>query len=277
MCTIYGIGFLKGHSLHDNHVPRMLLRKLIELNVDGNRSATGVAYCNSKKIRVVKKNVDGENFITLPEFVESSMDEVKMPLPRHPQLPDIEDTTNIILGHCRLKTKGPATNNLNNHPVVYGDVVGIHNGVISNDDELFSKYGIPRRAEVDSEAIFALINYYSRNVSIELAIQTAMEDIQGSLACAMVHRKYPNLLWLFRRNNPCTLYKYDKIGLLIWATRAVNAYDAVEYTEKVVPSFSAGEPDVIDYPAMSGVCIDVKRIKMRTFDIKPGRHHFGFA
>ena len=47
----------------------------------------------------------------------------------------------------------------NNHPIRHGAVVGVHNGIIFNDDELIDAHGFERaepEMTVDSEAIFAL-------------------------------------------------------------------------------------------------------------------------
>ena len=49
----------------------------------------------------------------------------------------------------------------NNHPIRHGAVVGIHNGIIVNDEELLDRHGFDRAAPemtVDSEAIFALVD-----------------------------------------------------------------------------------------------------------------------
>ena len=70
-------------------------------------------------------------------------------------------TTTDALVHVRDYTKGHPTILANNHPIRHGSVVGIHNGIIANDEEIFDRYDL-RRAEpemtVDSEAIFALVN-----------------------------------------------------------------------------------------------------------------------
>ena len=61
--------------------------------------------------------------------------------------------------HVRDFTKGHPEIAANNHPIRHGTVVGIHNGIIENDDELLARYGIERaepQMTVDSEAIFAL-------------------------------------------------------------------------------------------------------------------------
>ena len=71
-----------------------------------------------------------------------------------------------IVGHCRQKTKGTERNNANNHPIVRDLIVGVHNGMIHNDDITFNNYkdAIKRNGEVDSEIIFALIEYFSQEV-----------------------------------------------------------------------------------------------------------------
>src|SRR5712672_2813598 len=64
-----------------------------------------------------------------------------------------------LLVHVRDYTKGHPSIAANNHPVRHGPVVGIHNGIILNDDELLERHAIERahpKMSVDSEAIFAL-------------------------------------------------------------------------------------------------------------------------
>src|SRR5512145_3047953 len=44
--------------------------------------------------------------------------------------------------HVRDFTKGHPDIHANNHPIRHGAVVGVHNGIVSNDDELLARYGI---------------------------------------------------------------------------------------------------------------------------------------
>src|SRR3954465_681158 len=64
-----------------------------------------------------------------------------------------------LLVHVRDYTKGHPSIPANNHPVKHGPVVGIHNGITLNDDEVLAVFSCARaepRMTVDSEAIFAL-------------------------------------------------------------------------------------------------------------------------
>jgi hypothetical protein len=61
--------------------------------------------------------------------------------------------------HVRDYTKGHPTIEANNHPVRHGSVVGIHNGIITNDEEILARHRFVRSdptMTVDSAAIFAL-------------------------------------------------------------------------------------------------------------------------
>jgi glucosamine 6-phosphate synthetase-like amidotransferase/phosphosugar isomerase protein len=96
-----------------------------------------------------------------------------------------------LLVHVRDYTKGHPSLLANNHPIRHGTVIGVHNGVIGNDDALFEEHGIERAdpgMTVDSEIIFALAER-SRGRTAE-----ALEELYGSLATAWLDEERPELL-----------------------------------------------------------------------------------
>src|SRR5581483_1428885 len=69
-----------------------------------------------------------------------------------------QDATQLLV-HVRDYTKGHPSIPANNHPVRHGPVIGVHNGIIVNDDDLLDGHACARvepRMTVDSEAIFAV-------------------------------------------------------------------------------------------------------------------------
>jgi len=94
--------------------------------------------------------------------------------------------TTTAIFHTRYATQGLASNNANNHPIIHGRVVGVHNGMIQNDNQLFRTNKMSRYAEVDSEAIFALL---SRTKDQGLAVPAALATIEGSMAIAWMDRR----------------------------------------------------------------------------------------
>ena len=98
------------------------------------------------------------------------------------------------LVHVRDYTKGHPSLEANNHPIRHGSVVGIHNGIIRNDEEIFAEYGFERAEPgmtVDSEAIFALME-------LERSSAQALDKLYGSMASAWMDEREPEVVYLAR-------------------------------------------------------------------------------
>src|SRR5712691_13274910 len=90
-----------------------------------------------------------------------------------------------LLVHVRDYTKGHPSIAANNHPVRHGPVVGIHNGIITNDDELLAPFACARHEQgmtVDSEAIFALAAHSHNDPQ-------AFEALVGAMATAWLDER----------------------------------------------------------------------------------------
>ena len=103
------------------------------------------------------------------------------------------DATDALV-HVRDYTKGHPTVLANNHPIRHGSVVGIHNGIIVNDEEILAQHAIGRaepEMTVDSEAIFALME-------LTRSDQAALEQLRGSMATAWIDERVEGRLYLAR-------------------------------------------------------------------------------
>jgi glucosamine 6-phosphate synthetase-like amidotransferase/phosphosugar isomerase protein len=97
----------------------------------------------------------------------------------------VPQTATEVLVHVRDYTKGHPTIAANNHPIRHGAVVGIHNGIIFNDDELLADHACARREPgmtVDSEAIFAVAAHSHGDPA-------ALEALRGSMATAWIDER----------------------------------------------------------------------------------------
>ncbi len=106
----------------------------------------------------------------------------------------VPTAANQLLVHVRDYTKGHPSIAANNHPVRHGPVIGIHNGIITNDDELLAPHACARsepRMTVDSEAIFALAAH-SRNDA------RALERLRGAMATGWLDEREPGIVFLAR-------------------------------------------------------------------------------
>ena len=116
------------------------------------------------------------------------------------------EATKLLL-HVRDYTKGHPSLTANNHPIRHGAVVGVHNGIIENDDDLFARHRIERAERdmtVDSEIIFALAERSRGSTA------GALEALYGSMATAWLDEGRSELLlargmgrplWIGRRNH----------------------------------------------------------------------------
>src|ERR1041385_3767957 len=107
---------------------------------------------------------------------------------------EVPETATQLLVHVRDYTKGHPSIAANNHPVRHGPVVGIHNGIILNDDALLAPHSCARaeaRMTVDSEAIFAMAAH-SRNDA------QALEELEGSSATGWLDEREPDTVFVAR-------------------------------------------------------------------------------
>jgi glucosamine 6-phosphate synthetase-like amidotransferase/phosphosugar isomerase protein len=107
---------------------------------------------------------------------------------------EIAPTTTQVLLHVRDYTKGHPRIEANNHPLRHGSVVGIHNGIIFNDEEIFAEHGFRREEPgmtVDSEAIFALAELSGNKAK-------ALQELRGSMASAWMDERRPDELFCAR-------------------------------------------------------------------------------
>jgi glucosamine 6-phosphate synthetase-like amidotransferase/phosphosugar isomerase protein len=106
----------------------------------------------------------------------------------------VPEAASELLVHVRDYTKGHPSINANNHPVRHGPVVGIHNGIITNDDEVLAPHSCARaeaNMTVDSEAIFAIAAHSQNDAR-------ALEYLRGAMATAWVDEREPETVFLAR-------------------------------------------------------------------------------
>ena len=231
MCGILGMAFQKGHTMKDSEeVQEIWRRLLVESNVRGS-NATGCAFINLHEAMVIKHNIPSRRFVDTNYYKTVVEKRLRMNGDHVEPL--------VVLGHTRLKTKGEPTNTHNNHPILTNRVIGVHNGVISNDDAIFDIYKMYRKAQVDSEVIFRLIEHHIENDNeMEAAIKKTAKVLLGGFACATVQVDIPWVLWLFRSGNPIYAVRYPKRGLILFAS-------VEKFVEVATVGFDLGESEEI--------------------------------
>ncbi len=170
MCGIAGFSLDPESSVDRTLAAQALLAGISERGAD----AVGYAYRGERGVVGVTKLRGGASAL---------IDELVVPI-----------ATSQALIHVRDYTKGHPSFVANNHPIRHGAVVGIHNGVIENDDALLAHYGIERAEPdmtVDSEAIFALMELRRHD-------PRALSELRGAMAAAWLDERDESTLFLAR-------------------------------------------------------------------------------
>lgn len=122
------------------------------------------------------------------------------------------------IGHTRWATHGEPSV-VNAHPHVSGnctgsgsgevesDVVGVHNGIIENYQELkekLLKHGYRFYSDTDTEVVIKLVDYYYKkyNIGPVDAIAKTMVRVRGSYALELMFKDYPGEIWVARKDSP---------------------------------------------------------------------------
>ena len=149
------------------------------------------------------------------------------------------------IGHTRWATHGEPTQ-INAHPHVSGnargsasgpvesDVVGVHNGIIENFEELKEKLlrnGYQFYSGTDTEVVIKLVDYYYKKYKIGPidAINRMMVRVRGSYALAMMFKDYPGEIYAARKDSPMIIGMADGESYLASDVPAILKYTRSVY------------------------------------------------
>jgi glucosamine 6-phosphate synthetase-like amidotransferase/phosphosugar isomerase protein len=170
MCGIAGYSLSGSSTLERTLAAQALLAGIAERGAD----AVGYAHrCPGSDVEIHKQR----------SGASALLEQVLLP-----------DGATEVLVHVRDYTKGHPRIEANNHPIRHGAVVGVHNGIIFNDDDLMEQHGFERAEPlmtVDSEAIFALAEAAG-------GAATALEELRGSMATAWIDERRGGTVFLAR-------------------------------------------------------------------------------
>jgi glucosamine--fructose-6-phosphate aminotransferase (isomerizing) len=201
-----------GYIGHRTALP-IVLEGLRNLEYRGYDSA-GIAISDATGIRIAKR---AGKVATLAAEIE----------PQH-----FPGTLGI--GHTRWATHGEPTDiNAHPHTDASGRIVLIHNGIIENYAILktqLERQGYSFRSETDTEVLAVFIGMlYDELGDFELAVRTALQEVEGTFGLAILLSDDPNCLIAARRGSPIVLGIGDDEFIV-----ASDASAIVAHTRRVV-------------------------------------------
>lgn len=137
--------------------------------------------------------------------------------------------SNIGLGHTRWATHGkPTTKNAHPHHSENYEVVGVHNGIIENFQEIKNKlieneYSF--NSETDTEIAIKLIDYYFKKTNCPIkAIRKASSKFKGSYAICLMFKMFPDKLFVIKKDSPAVIGKCSNETFIASDTMAYLKY-----------------------------------------------------
>lgn len=147
--------------------------------------------------------------VSFREFILADTDEL------------IKNFKGYLVGHTRFATTGAKTTR-NAHPFAFGNILGVHNGMIRNFDTLKKRHKCPE-LECDSEIIFYLLD----KKGIE-----GLKEIVGYYALVWADANNPNKLYFIQHE--CSLAYNRGKDYLYFCTSATDLEVALGYNIKTI-------------------------------------------
>jgi len=180
MCGIFGLVVTPESQFKSVSIVKIVDR-LFRLSESRGGEAAGIAIGGTSNIRVFRRAKPASRMITsasYKQFISSNLGT------------ENRATGLAVIGHSRLVTNGSQGMEENNQPVSSAHCVGVHNGIVVNDAELWENNpDLFRRTQVDTEVIFQLIDKYHAESSCGLpaAIVNTYKQLQGEANIAFLH------------------------------------------------------------------------------------------
>lgn len=212
---------LVGFSGKDNF-DLMKLKFLLYWNsIERGKDATGIYTVESG---IVKDNEEAKKFINN----KHKIDKIK--------------PANLLIGHVRAKTVGHNTVD-NAHPFEYGDLVGAHNGSLTNHLSLIRQYGFNTDSyNVDSQVLISALNENLKNNNSDDF--KVLGEYEGA-AALLVYNKKEDVLYVMHDKNRPLFYGYDNGNMYISSIKetleSVGCIDCKAFPINTVHIIKEGE------------------------------------
>ena len=210
MCGIFGL--LIGENLKLSSKELMqIVNGMFKLSESRGKEASGLAVRLKDSIYVLKEPITSSKLVKTSRYKELFNKTLKTEGYDGNQL----QAPLLILGHSRLQTNGQSEINANNQPVVKDGAVGIHNGIIVNDDKLWKSFSeLKKKYDVDTEVFLSLLQMFrAQGKSVVEALKLVFEQIEGSASVAI---------------------EFDDVNNLVLASNTGSLYMALNKSEKIL-------------------------------------------
>ncbi len=215
MCGIFGIIAKKGASCDQTEFHRSII-ELFKLSEPRGREASGLVISAADDMLVFKRPIAPSSMLRSRDFKAF----LKASEARY--VSDGNGVTSdsyAAIGHCRLVYNGTETVVGNNQPIISGGSIGVHNGLVTNDSELWRRHvEIARELDTDSEVVYRLIgSFVEKGSTLPQAISQTFAELTGSASLGFF-RDDARLMALATNTGSIYTAHFEKAGVFVFAS-----------------------------------------------------------
>jgi predicted glutamine amidotransferase len=249
MCGIFGLIVAPRANLNMKR-SRQTVDRLFVLSESRGKEAAGLAFLGDEKIDILKMPQPASVLIKSKEYKNLW------------RVAERQRDTFALIGHARLVTNGSQVFNKNNQPVIKEGLVAVHNGIVTNVEELWLKFDqLKKETGVDTEVILALINKFlaegEKTVDVLVKVYNLIEGMASLAFFSATENKF-----FLSTNNGSLYYCYHQDrGILVFASE--------KYILKKIIKKNLGDvfdlKDIKHLESKTGLVIDLARVEGNNF------------
>lgn len=250
MCGIFGVLVKENSNLKSEFISD-ILKNIAEIAVSRGRDSSGIVFKNNhhQEFKLIKGDIPIHELLKSNQFnsfLKESLDYYNSGQPFQ------------AIGHARLVTNGSQLKEENNQPVSKDGIIAIHNGIITNTDQLWKENTeLKKQYDIDTEILLSIIKKELLVNTLPLAISNTINKIEGTASCALLFDDR-NEIALFT-NNGSLYYSLDN-ELLIFASE--------EYFIKQIIKTHTLKANVKHLKPLEGIIVNVNSFQTKAFNAK---------
>ena len=188
MCGIFGFISQRQEEFDERNL-RSAVARLVRLSERRGNEACGLISVSGDKIFIYKQAIKPSAMLKtcgFSKFIEATVGPAGQDGGSHMRPPL------ALIGHARLVTNGSQAIMENNQPIRSGHIVGVHNGIVTNDREIIERYAGSEKplsvySDSDTEVLFSLINrYFEEGHDMPAAVAKSYGEIVGAASVAFL-------------------------------------------------------------------------------------------
>jgi glutamine---fructose-6-phosphate transaminase (isomerizing) len=260
MCGIFGMVVSP-----ELHIRRSLTEKTMDslflLSESRGKEASGIALTTADTIYLAKYALPASKLIHRPEYrsvynlayADKVGENEKQNFPL------------CLIGHSRLVTNGGQQIHSNNQPVISNGMVAIHNGIITNVEDLWlQNKDLERKSQVDTEILLSLMRkYFKKSGDLQLAVKSVYHQIEGVASTVVLFEDLDQIL-LATNNGSLYICNDHQNKTFIFASEKYILKNLIK--EKELSSF-LGEPNIRHIEPGSAILINLRTLSLDEFPL----------